>query len=88
MPTPDDVNALVAIVETWSTKKTAGRAFQSSDLQSFVETMNYHTKQLVAITGIQDPKVWESFAELCTQAATLTTKGAKLFGDGKDMTNV
>lgn len=84
----DDIAALVAVVETWTTKKTAGREFKASDLRSFVETMNYFTRRVITLTGIQDPKVWESFAEICTQASTLCTNNAKVFADGKDVTNL
>lgn len=80
-----DIAALVAIVETWQTRKTGGRTFTGSDLRSFVETMNYYGKRLIAMTEKQDPEFWESLAELATHCATQVTRGAKVFVDGKDV---
>lgn len=85
MPDNDSIAALVAIVESWQVRKTAGRAFTGSDLRSFVETQNYYGKRLITLTGMQDPALWESLAELATHCATQVTRGAKVFVDGKDI---
>lgn len=83
-----DVRVLKDLVETWNAKKTTGREFTQKDMRHFIEVMNYHTRQLVAQFQIHDPEFWVGLQELAAHASTLTTKGAKVFGDGIDRTNV
>lgn len=76
-------------VETWQTKRIeAAEHFSSRGLREFCEIMNYHTRRLVSLTGKPSPEFWSAVAELATNAQTLTTKGAKLFADKQDRTNV
>lgn len=84
----NDIAALVAIVETWDARKREGRAFSGSDLRRFVEIQNALGQRMVAITGITNPDLWASMAELAQHCSTLTTPRAKVFADGQDMTNV
>ena len=84
-----NVEALVAHVEAWEAKKREAAAeFTNNGLRRFAELMNYHTKALIQGTEKADPEFWSSLAELATNAATLTTKGAKLRVNHVDRTDV
>lgn len=88
-PSEDALEAFVSTVETWQTRRREeAQAFSLRGLRGFVELMNYQTRRLVNLTHKEDPDFWTALAELATQAATLTTEGAKLFADKRDMTNL
>lgn len=87
MPDKTPLDELVAAVETWQVKRVEEAAeFSSSGLQRFCEVMNYHTRRLISVTGKNDPEFWSALSELCVNAQTLTTKGAKLRANHIDRT--
>ena len=82
-----DIKEIVDIVETWRVKRTS-REFTRKDLREFVETMNYHTRQLISVFGIVDPEFYSGLFELATHAQTLATRKARIIADGIDRTQV
>lgn len=84
-----EIDDIRAIVETWNTLKHGIiKTFTQSDSRNFAETMNAQSRKLIAALQMQDPELWDSLCELAKNAAMLTTKGAKLFVDGQDRTNL
>jgi hypothetical protein len=88
---PDRV--LPDLIATWRLRRTEiGQKSQNrtsaASLREFVEVMNYQTRMLISHVGEQDPEFWSAVAELATNAATLTTPGAKIFADGQDRTQL
>lgn len=79
---------LIDIVETWDTLKRHNREFNQRDMREFVEQMNAMTRRMIRVVGRENAEFFESLAELCVNAQTLTTKGAKIIADGIDRTNV
>jgi hypothetical protein len=84
---PREIEDLRAAVETWATMRHQFTSFTRTDMQRFVETMNYHTRKTISILNSQDPEFWSALMELAQNASTLVTKGAKIFVDGEDRTN-
>jgi hypothetical protein len=84
----DVIRAIREIVETWNARKITGRQFTQKDMRYFAEVMNANARMLIARFGIVDPEFWSGLGELASHAGALTTKGAKVFGDGKDVTNL
>jgi len=80
------IEEVVKLAESWETKRKLVREFSRSDLDKWVGDMNYHSKMLISALGRQQPDVYDALAELCHNAATLLTKGAKIVADGKDVT--
>lgn len=79
----------VSAAETWQTSRRAeAEAFTLRGFRGFVELMNYQSRQLIAFTRKEDPDFWTALAELANNAATITTKGAKLYADHRDVTNL
>lgn len=76
------------IVETWDIQKRHDRSFTTADLREFVASMNTMTRRMIAEFGVSEPEFYESLAELATNAATLTTKGAKIIADGINRTDL
>jgi len=76
-------------VETWGTlRHTMPREFNGADMRNFIGMMNDRTRQFVSILGTKDPDFYTAIAELATNAATLTTPGARIIGDGRNLTDV
>jgi hypothetical protein len=82
------MHALIDVVETWNTQKEAGRQFTQKDMRKFIETMNDRTRHMISIVGRDNPEFYTGLFELAQNATTLTTKGAKIYGDGQDRTNL
>jgi hypothetical protein len=83
-----DIRAFCEVIETWMIQRThIIKEFNTTDLNRFVTTLNDRTRHVVQLLERQNPEFWTAVAELATNAATLTTKGAKIIADGKDVTN-
>ena len=77
------------LVGTWAVlRHTTPREFNGADMRNFIGMMNDRTRQFVSILETQDPEFYSAIAELATNAATLTTPGARIIGDGRNMTDV
>lgn len=77
-----------AIAETWAARRTeTARTLTANGLRGFVELMNAQTRLLIRELNIQDPTLWEGLAELCNNAATLTS-GAKIHAEHIDRTSL
>jgi hypothetical protein len=86
-PAKPSLDDLVSVFETWQTRRIPLAATFSRDgMREFVEVMNYETRRAIALTHKEDPEFWTAVAELATQAATLTTAGAKLMVNHRNMT--
>jgi len=83
-----DLQSLIDVVETWEVHRQAGRAFNTRDMRRFIETMNDRTRHMISIIGMNSPEFYSSLQELAQHACTMTTPGAKVYGDGIDRTNV
>ena len=83
-----ELHDIVEIVETWRVKRTQYTQFTAKDMRTFVEVMNYHTRQLISTLGITDPEFYSGLFELANHAQTLATKKARVIADGIDRTNV
>jgi hypothetical protein len=82
------IDDLVSVFETWQVRrKEEAEGFHLRGFRGFVELMNYETRRAISLTGKQDPDFWSAVAEIATNAQTLTTAGAKLRADHRDMTN-
>lgn len=85
-PTIEDA---VSATETWQVRRhEIAQGFHLRGLREFCEFQNFQTRKLISYFGKQDPEFWTALAELATNAQTLTTKGAKVFADKKDVTNL
>ena len=79
----------LSVCETWQHRRVSeARQFKLSGLRAFCELMNFETRKLISLTGKSDPNFWSAVAELATNAQTLTTRGAKLFAEHQDRTDV
>lgn len=81
------------VVTTWQLKRhtIAARSqnrTSAPNLREFVEVMNAMTRSLISEFDERDPEFYTALFELATNAQTLTSPGAKIFGDGVDMTNL
>ena len=82
---------LVAIVETWATKRltiTQGwdNGASRSSLEEFVATHNAMTRRLISELGRTDPPFYSALMELANNVETIAA-GRKVFIDGADVTN-
>ena len=76
-------------VGLWRAKKRTLSAKGDMDsLVSFTEAMNALSRSIVSEFGETDPEFYESLSELANNAATLTTKDARIFVNGQDRTNL
>lgn len=79
----------VSAVETWQmSRREEAQAFTLRGFRQFCEEMNFRSRKLINLTHKEDPDFWTALAELANNAATITTKGAKLYADRRDMTNL
>lgn len=77
------------IVNSWRFARTFLSQKPTQDgLREFTERMNELTRNLISEFREYDPDFWSGVAELANNAATLTEKGAKLFVNGQDRTNL
>jgi hypothetical protein len=89
----DRVAELRDIVTAWQMQRqtiaarSQGRT-SAPNLREFVETMNALTRRLIRVCDNQDPEFYTALFELATNAGTLTTPGANIFGDGQKMTDL
>jgi len=83
-----EVVAIREIVETWMIRRYQVQEFTQRDLRHFIEVHNANTRRLIRAFEYENPEFWSALAELATNAATLTTKGAKIIADGIDRTDV
>lgn len=82
-----EIAALVSAVETWRARRVGlAEGFNLRGFREFCEVMNYWTRKLISVTEQQDPDFWSALSELAVNAQTLTTRGAKLKADHRDMT--
>lgn len=87
--TPDDYRELIDLFETWMMRRkdiASGwdNGASRASLDNFVETMNYHSRQLIAAFGKTDPSFWDAVVELATNAGTIASK-AKIVVDGRNL---
>lgn len=87
MPTPD----IKSLAETWLHRRSEfidPDRMDGAKFRHFVELQNHLSRQLIAALDMHDPELWQALTELATNAATLTTRGAKIFADKQDVTNL
>lgn len=83
------IRYIIDVVETWNSQKTAiVQEFTQGDMTRFVETMNDRTRHLISLFGVKNPEFYTGLLELAQNACTLTTPGAQIVADGKNVTNL
>jgi cytochrome P450 len=89
MPRSKEAEDIRLAAQAWERqRKTLSGTFTKDSLYKFSEAMNTHTRTLISALGIVDPEVWSAMTELCVNAGTLCTSGAKLYVEGQDRTNL
>lgn len=91
--TERDIQKLRDVVGTWQARRIeigleSQNRTSAASLRKFVEVMNAMTRSLIRELDSQDPEFYSALMELAQNAATLTTPGANIFGDGSKMTNL
>lgn len=89
MPRSKEIEDIRLAAQAWERqRKSLSGTFTQDSLYKFSEAMNTHTRTVISALGIIDPEVWSALQELCIQAGTLCTPGAKVFVEGQDRTNL
>lgn len=80
---------LVSLVEMWQRERVRqSEGFNLRGFREFCEVMNKQTRDLISFCDRKDPEFWTALLELAQNASTLTTKGAKVRADHRDVTNL
>src|SRR3546814_11695540 len=69
-----NIEDVIRAVETWDTLKLQRQEFSQKDLRKFVEQMNAMSRLMIRGFGRETAEFYESLAELCVNAQTITTK--------------
>lgn len=83
-----EINALTDIIENWQRLRVPlANKFTNDGLREFIAVHNKYTRELISLVDRRDPEFWSAWTELGQNAGTMSA-GAKLFVDGKDVTNL
>lgn len=85
----DSADYLRGICERWENgRKQEAAKFSLRGFRNFAEFMNKETRELIAFCGREDPEFYSALAELAVNAQALTTRGARVMADHRDVTNL